>query len=367
MSVPYPVKDEPKLLNPLQRFLCGRTEAVGSCRFFPLRWLSSYRVLVVEDTDLVPDEGDEQNEVSVPLRDRDLRFALLSRSDLHRADLTHADLRAAQMWRTRVDNAKLRGAQLQGAFLKGAQLQGADLEGAKLQGADLSYAQLQGADLSYAQLQGADLKGAQLQGADLKGAQLQGAHLKDAQLQGARLFDPERQRLGLNPDTAQLQSADLASAEVWLVNFPPDLDDQSPAPLGLADLKISPLTADAKAKLNQDLKASITDSKVLSLVISRLDRIAETPWEDGWEKFSKAKNPSANELAQSHALLACADTEGYIANSMARRAKEFETEDFRDGYAKAFARALLNENCKGGKVLTDETRAALGDLVSGPE
>ena len=228
------------------------------------------------------------------------------------------------MWRTRVDNAKLRGAQLQGAFLKGAQLQGADLEGAKLQGADLSYAQLQGADLTYAQLQGADLKGAQLQGADLKGAQLQGAHLKDAQLQGARLFDPERQRLGMDPDTAQLQSADLASAEVWLVNFPPDLDDQSPAPLGLADLKISPPTADAKAKLEQDLKASITDDKVLSLVISRLDRIAETPWKDGWEKFSKAKNPSANELAQSHALLACADTEGYIANGMADELKSLK-------------------------------------------
>ena len=30
--------------------------------------------------------------------------------------------------------------------------------------------------------------------------------------------------------------------------------------------------------------------------------------------------------------------------------------DFREGYAKPFARALLNENCKGGKALTDETR-----------
>ena len=281
------------------------------------------------------------------MRNRDFRFALLSRSDLHRADLTQADLRAAQMWRTRVDNAKLKGAQLQGAFLKGAQLQGADLDAAKLQGADLSYAKLQGADLTNAQLQGADLKGAQLQGADLKGAKLQGADLKDAQLKGA-VFYPERQRLGHDPERAQLQGADLASAEVWLVNFPADLANQSPAPLGLADLENSSLTSEAKAKLEQDLKASITDDKVLSLVISRLDRIAETPWKDGWEKFSKAKNPSANELAQSHAHLACADTEGYIANGMARRAKEFETKDFRDGYAKAFARALLNENCQGG-------------------
>ena len=53
------------------------------------------------------------------------------------------------------------------------------------------------------------------------------------------------------------------------------------------------------------------------------------------------------------------DTEGYIANSMARRAKGVlqTRKHFRDGYAKAFARALLNENCKGGKALTDETRA----------
>ena len=58
---------------------------------------------------------------------------------------------------------------------------------------------------------------------------------------------------------------------------------------------MSPLTADAKAKLNQDLKASITDHKVLSVVTSRLDPILrdEPPnWEDGdsWEDYvSKAK------------------------------------------------------------------------------
>ena len=145
------IPERQKLLNPLVSCLCESTpEAVGwlsPCRVFPLRWLSSYRVLVVEDTDLVPDEGDEQNEVSVALRDRDFRFALLSRSDLHRADLTNADLRAAQMWRTRVDKAKLRGTKLQGAFLTGAQLQGADLKGAGFHGADLSNAELQGADL----------------------------------------------------------------------------------------------------------------------------------------------------------------------------------------------------------------------------
>ena len=43
-----------------------------------------------------------------------------------------------------------------------------------------------------------------------------------------------------------------------------------------------------------------------------------------WEKFSKAKKPSPNELARSHAHLACGDTEGYIANSMAGRAKSLK-------------------------------------------
>ena len=73
--------------------------------------------------------------------------------------------------------------------------------------------------------------------------------------------------------------------------------------------------------------------------------------------------------------MACDDTEGYIANRMARRVLEqaeqaAETKapssftHFREGYAKPFASALLNENCQGGKALTDEMRAALENLGS---
>ena len=62
----------------------------------------SYRVLVVEDTDLA------QGEARVVLRKRDFRFALLNRSDLRRADLVWADLRSAQMSKTRVDKGKLK-------------------------------------------------------------------------------------------------------------------------------------------------------------------------------------------------------------------------------------------------------------------
>ncbi len=133
-----------------------------------LRWLISYRVLVVEDTDMVPDEGDTHGEVSVVLRERDFRFARLNRSDLHRADLTRADLRGAELADTRLEKAKLEGVRLQGAYLYGAQLQGAVLRFAQFQGADLQSAKLQGADLFLAQLQSANLYFARLQGAVLR-------------------------------------------------------------------------------------------------------------------------------------------------------------------------------------------------------
>jgi hypothetical protein len=354
-SVRVGPEDEAKLLNPLVRRVIYDRLPNDDDKGWWRRWLLSYRVLIVEDTDLGAGEG-----VNVVLRERNFRFALLSRSDLHRADLAWADLRAAQMWKT-LAKGKLKDGQLQGAFLQEAQLQGAQLNSAQLQGSDLSKAQLQGAELNYANLQGADLRGAQLQGADLSYANLQGADLRGAQLQGAKL------------EAVQLQGADLASADVWLVNFPSDLADQSPAPLGVAALKISPLTPDAQAQLKQDLNASITDSTVLPVVMSRLDEILrnEPPnWEDGnsWTDYvSKAKQPSAEELARFHADLACGDIEGTIANRMAGRSIEIEAERFGKFYAKAFASALLDGNCKGGKALTDETRTALKNLVSAPD
>ena len=63
---------------------------------------------------------------SLVLRERNFRFALLNRSDLHRADLTWADLRAAQLWRTTM-RGKLNDTQAQGAVLKEAALQGAQI------------------------------------------------------------------------------------------------------------------------------------------------------------------------------------------------------------------------------------------------
>ena len=334
-SIQVGAAEEAKLLNPLVRRIVYDRLPEDDNRGWWRRWLLSYRVLIVEDTDLGADIG-----ARLVLRERNFRFSLLNRSDLQRGDLAWADLRAAQMWKTQA-NGKLKDAKLQGAFLQEAQLQGAQLSSAQLQGVDLRDAQLQGADLSYAKLQGADLRGAQLQGAKM--------------------------------DRTELQGADLASADVWLVNFPRDLANQSPAPLGLADLKMSPLTREAKAQLKQNLGTDITDPIVLPVVTARLDEILrnEPPsWDDGnsWTDYvGKAKEPSAEELARFHAELACGDTEGTIAISMAGRAAAFETEHSAKGYAKPFASALLDENCKGGKVLIRETRAALKNLVSAPQ
>jgi hypothetical protein len=256
---------------------------------------------------------------------------------------------------------KLKDAQLQGTYLKEAQLQGAQLSSTALQGADLKGAQLQGADLSYATLQGADLRGAQLQGADLSYANLQGADLRGAQLQGANL------------EAVQLQGADLRFADVWLAKFPRDLAGQFPAPLGLADIKMSPLSLEAKDELKQVLNASIADPAALSVVMSRLDEILrnEPPdWDDGstWSDYVRtAKEPAPEELARFDARLACDDAAGAIASRMAARAGQPASEAFGKAYAKAFAAALLDEDCKGGMSLTKETRAALKDLVSAQE
>jgi Pentapeptide repeats (8 copies) len=347
--------DEAKLLNPVLRRLVYDRLPDDASKGWWRRWLLSYRVLIVEDTDLGVAEP-----AKLVLRERDFRYALLNRSDLHRADLTWADLRAAQLWRTTL-RGKLNDTKLQGAVLKEAELQGAHLSSASLQGADLTDAQLQGANLSYARLQGANLSGAQLQGADLRYAELQGADLAGAQLQDADL------------EGAQLQGAVLSGAEIWLAKFPRTLAEQSPVPLGLADMKMSPPTPAAKAELKQSLETDITDPELRSVLMARLDQVLRdepTNWDDAksWENYvSSAKAPSPQELAAFHAKLACDNSDGSIAASVAVRAKDVGAAPFGKGYAKPLAEALLAETCKGGKALTAATRAALRRLASTPE
>jgi hypothetical protein len=141
----------------------------------------------------------------------------------------------------------------------------------------------------------------------------------------------------------------------------------------LADLENSPLTTEAQLK--QDLSTDITDPELRAVVTSRLDHVLRNKppgWADRtrWTEFRTAKQPSAEEFAKFHADLACDDVkgnddaEGYIVNSMARRAKEFGAEDFRERYAKAFAKEFLKK-CPGAKLI-EATRATLDYLTRLP-
>ncbi len=199
------------------------------------------RNIVLTDADLVPEKKFNEGEVSLSLRGRDLRYAVLDRSDLHRVDFTGVDLRGASLKETRLEEAKfclplkvfprtcseftgadlkeanLQGIDFWGANLKGAQLafvrlEGADFRNAQLEGADLSFAELKEANLSLANLQGAKLSYAKLQNANLGEAELQEADLLNANLQGANFGNAQME--GANLKTANLQAAEMTSARL---------------------------------------------------------------------------------------------------------------------------------------------------------
>jgi hypothetical protein len=346
---------EARLLNPLvRRLVYDRLPDDGSKAWWR-RFLLSYRVLIVEDTDL----GLEAP-AKLVLRERNFRFALLNRSDLHRADLTWADLRAAQLWRTAM-RGKLNDTQAQGAVLKEAELEGAQMASASLQGADLSDAKLQGAILSYAKLQGANLSGARLEGADLRFAQAEGADFEDANLEDADL------------EGARLEGAVMSGAKIWLAKFPPRLAEQRPAPLGVADMTLSAPSLENKAQLRQGIETDIDDPELRVVVMARLARILSNEplnWDDaeGWEDYIRgATPPTAGELVAFHAKLACEDWSGAIAAAIAARAKDVEAKHFGRGYAEPLAEALLAETCRGGKALGAAARAAFQSLAAAPE
>lgn len=264
------------------------------------------RNLEVVDADLVPDKDLTPGETSISLRDRDLRFATLDRSDLHQADFTGSDLRGAsfvgadlrgaslqcsditqlvltddrdalncttarraRFTRARLDGARLTGTDLRGARLDEARLEDADLSyallyganfasarldkadltgGVAAQGANFIVANLEGADLTGAALTGADLSNADLTGAVLAHAQLDAANLSDAKLDGASLYRASLRGAALGG--ASVAGADLRDAKVWRTVAPlPDPD----AVADLSGLRIVAMT-DADA---DDLKAAV--------------------------------------------------------------------------------------------------------------
>lgn len=165
--------------------------------------------------------------VSVSLRTRDLRGAVLIGANLRSTDFAGVDLRDA-----RLESADLRSVDFTGADLRDARLENADFRGAKLaceptslkdqpiperscvklQNAVLDRAKMQGVALNGAQLQGAHLQATQLQGASLIRAQFLGAYLEGTKLTGAVL-------LGAGFEGAILDSADLQAAFLSDGNF----------------------------------------------------------------------------------------------------------------------------------------------------
>jgi uncharacterized protein YjbI with pentapeptide repeats len=295
------------LLGTEERASSGRSAAQFDLPFLRPRadgslWGMFYRNLIVTDVDLVKGAGTAAGESTISLRGRDLRFAVLDRSDLSGADMTGANLESASLIgadlsrirlqcadidkmrvtedREAADCAGARGADLTRARLAGASLAGVDLRGAKLrranlEGAVLSDALLTEADFSEAQmakvnlsggaqlqranfliasLQGADLSGAKLQFADFSSASLQGAFLQHAGLEGAVLRDADLEgadlqmaRLqGADLAGAKLRAADLRGASVWMTEPP------APQDVLLADMRglvIKPMEADEASAL----------------------------------------------------------------------------------------------------------------------
>jgi uncharacterized protein YjbI with pentapeptide repeats len=235
-----------------------------------------HRNIQVVDQDLVVDKDVTPGEATLNLRNRDLRFARLDRTDVHQADMTGANLdgaslvgadlrgvlmqcgsldellltddrrvarctsaRAANFYKARMGEAKMAGVDLRGARLEQAQLGGADLShglmigtdfssaqldranlsgGAVLQGANFLLASMQGADLSGAKLQMADFANAGMQGANLSLGSLEGAVLRDADLDGANMQMSRLQ--GADLKGAKMQGADLSGALVWRTQPP---------------------------------------------------------------------------------------------------------------------------------------------------
>jgi uncharacterized protein YjbI with pentapeptide repeats len=167
---------------------------------------------------------------NLSLRGRDLRYAMLARSDLHGVDFVNADLRGANLTRANLKDAKFNClendagdpepsscANLEDANLSRAEMQGTNFWGAKLQRVFLDRSKLQGANLERAQLQGADFSYAVLQGANLEKADLTGSVYTSLDLFGVDFSGVQESALSEMRDVLKSQmqgvSASLGSAE----------------------------------------------------------------------------------------------------------------------------------------------------------
>ncbi|MEZ5773909.1 MAG: pentapeptide repeat-containing protein [Hyphomicrobiaceae bacterium] len=381
------------------------------------------RNLIVTDEDLVSNKDDVQGEVSINLRNRDLRLAILDRTDLHRADLTGsrlegaslvgADLRNARLTCSdpdlvqsnpekreevcahlagvdfhgalldgadlsyalvdgaKFDKASLVGANLSFASLSGAELAGADLRranlsgSADLMGANLLGASLEGAILRGAKLHGADLGGATLQGADLHFAQALGASFSEAVLDGADLGSAKLQ--GARFDGASLKAADLSGSTVWFTR-PPDFERIADA--DVEGLKIRPIEEGDVTAIEAAIAGIRTDKarqRVVAAVADIRELGASSAWEGGdefraWESIlvrSPMGDPATYPARLTADLAALSCQTQFSEGAVAAGVVRRALRGKFKGQLPALDRALRRRTCLGGAALPQDLRLGL--------
>jgi uncharacterized protein YjbI with pentapeptide repeats len=316
-----------------------------------------HRNLVATDLDLAPaKDGKNGDNSGLALRNRDLRYAKLDRTDFRGADLTNADLdgaslvganltnvrmqcaditelylsdnraaarcvsaRSTNFSRARMMDARLAGIDARGAKFEEALLEAADFTYALLTGANFSSAhleradfsggtQLQGANFLIASMQGADLSGALLFLADFSSAQMQGAVLSHTDMQGALLRDTDLE--GADLDYAKLQGADLTRARlrgaslrgtaVWMT-MPPAEDSLQLA--DLAEVALKPIDALEATRIKGfidkleggRIQAQMREGLMSIMNLGEAQKWASTPDAQAWQAITTASRATIND------------------------------------------------------------------------
>jgi uncharacterized protein YjbI with pentapeptide repeats len=143
--------------------------------------------LVVTDQVLIDPEKVGKMDLALSLHGRDLRNAVLNRSDLRKVDLTGAKLAGASLIGTNLQNGRL-GCFVPSAARGCADIRGADFSFADLIDADFKSAKGVAANFSSAKLCRADFFGADLRGASFSNAHAKGATFQAASVDGAAFF-----------------------------------------------------------------------------------------------------------------------------------------------------------------------------------
>jgi hypothetical protein len=145
------------------------------------------RNLMVADADLVKDSAVAAGEVSLNLRTRDLRYAVLDRSDLHQADLTGANLSGASLREVNLADVRAPRASFRGADLRLAEVAPhGGATGGGFTPVDMRGADFRGANLAGLELRTVNLTGVLFEGANLTGAQAHPETVAEATKQGAK-------------------------------------------------------------------------------------------------------------------------------------------------------------------------------------